>query len=237
MAGIGPVESIVLLCLCGLAVLGVSAVGLIAWLLTSERRGIPRHDHGELDGLGDDDHPHYLTDQRAVALFGGADHVHSLADLQDVQASAPLQGQVLLRARDFWQAQDLPARGSTSLMRVLVTVRREAPRLYEFWFTPDAPGNQTEIIDLPPAALQVFRETGNGPKYLTRIPVENIERVSRNVFRTSLRQESEFLRFTIDLMNLPLANSRNLRAHALENGLSFLGQGGDHTVTVHYRLS
>lgn len=232
MTGLGFVEMSVILCLCGLVVLGVFGFGVAIWLLAVERKS----SHGQLEGLLDDDHPQYLTEERAAALFRGGDHLHALVDLNDVQAAAPQEGQILVRSGDIWHAADLPGQGSQARFRQLVTVRRVAPRLFEFWFTPDAPGNQAEIIDLPLAGLQVFRETESGPKYLTRITVEEVERIRRNVFRVSLRQESEFLRFAFDLVNLPLINERNLRSYALENGLLFLGQGGDHTVTVHYQL-
>ncbi len=207
-------------------------LGIAIWLLAVERKS----SHGQLEGLLEDDHPQYLTGERAAALFRGGDHLHEMADLTDVEAAAAREGQVLARTGDIWRAGDLPKRGTEARYRQLATVRRVAPRLFEFWFTPDTPGNQAEIIDLPLAGLQVFRETESAPKYLTRITVEEVERIRRNVFRVSLRQESEFLRFAFDLVNLPLTNDRNLRSYALENGLFFLGQGGDHTVTVHFQL-
>jgi hypothetical protein len=192
--------------------------------------------HEQLAGLENDDHPQYLTGERAAALLGGGDHLHSLADLTDVQAATPQEGQGLIWSGGGWLSGDLPARGIEAHFRQLATVRRVAPRLFEFWFTPDTPGNQAEIIEVPLSALQVFRETDNSPKYLTRITVESVERVRRNVFRISIRQESDFLRFTFDLVNLLLTNDRNLRSYSKENGLHFLGQGGDHTVTVHFQM-
>jgi hypothetical protein len=237
MTTLGAVESLLLLCICGFILLGLAGLGLIVWFLTSERRNANASDHGALGGLGNDDHPQYLTAARASSFISGGDHDHSLVDLQDVVADEPREGQVLTHTGGRWQAHDLQVRGGVPHFRQLVTVRRESPRLYEFWFTPDTPGNQAEIIELPVAALQVFRETESRPKFLTRITVESVERIRRNVFRVSLRQESEFLRFAFDLLKLPLSNERNLRSYAQENGLNFLGQGGDQTVTVHFRLT
>lgn len=38
-------------------------------------------DHGALTGLGDDDHPQYLTNARGDARYAAIDHQHTLADL------------------------------------------------------------------------------------------------------------------------------------------------------------
>lgn len=44
-------------------------------------------DHGALLGLGDDDHPHYLNETRADALYSAIGHVHDLADVTGLSAA------------------------------------------------------------------------------------------------------------------------------------------------------
>ncbi len=118
-----PLKSLLLLCICGFILLGLAGLGLIVWFLTNERRNANASDHGALGGLGDDDHPQYLTATRAGSFFSGGDHDHSLVDLQDVVADAPREGQVLAHIGGRWQAQDLQSRGVQPHSRQLVTVR------------------------------------------------------------------------------------------------------------------
>lgn len=44
-------------------------------------------DHGALTGLGDDDHPQYLTNARGDARYAAIDHEHTLAELDQIALS------------------------------------------------------------------------------------------------------------------------------------------------------
>ena len=231
MTGFGVGEIVVLLCLCGFLAIGIAVLIGLAWIMMMGQRN-----HGELADLDRDDHPHYLTVGRGDPRYARQEHPHTIEDLDDVEAANAGAGDVLVRSQSQWEAMPLPASGEGTFARSLVRINRTAPRVLDCWFTPDAPGNQAEITELPLNALQVFRETQTGPKFLSKIGIQEVVSNRRNQFTIQLRQESEFLRIKFDLVNIPVSGDRTLKSFALENGLRYVGQSGDHTVTVHLRI-
>lgn len=57
--------------------------------------GVGTSEHGNLLGLGDDDHPQYLTEARGDARYSPLGHIHALDELGDVDALGPVDGEVL----------------------------------------------------------------------------------------------------------------------------------------------
>ncbi len=231
MTGLGVGEIVVLVCLCGFLGIGILVLIGLSWIMMMGQRN-----HGELADLNHDDHPQYLTVERGDPRYALQEHAHGVEALSDVDAANAMVGDVLVRAQNQWVARSLPDTGEASYARNLVTITRAGPRKFDCWFTPDAPGNQAEVIDLPLNALQVFRETQTRPKFLSKIAVEEVTAGRRNQFIVRLRQESEFLRIKFDLINIPMSGERTLKSFALENGLRYVGQSSDHTVTIHVRV-
>ena len=232
MTGFGVGEIVVLACVCGVVLIGLVIFAILAWLLM-----VGQKNHGELADLDADDHPHYLTVGRGDPRYASHGHSHTISELSDVETAAVRDGEVLGQSRGVWEPGQTAVSGDPAYARQMVRIIRLEPRLFDCWFTLDAPGNQAEIMDLPLNALQVFRETQTGPKYLSKISVASVEQVRRNQFRIQLRQESEFLRIKFDLVNIPVSGDRTLKSYALEYGLRFVGQSADHTVTVHIQVA
>jgi hypothetical protein len=70
-------------------------------------------DHGMLNGLGDDDHPQYLTDAEGDFRYAARNHTHALNDLSDVRPPALTQGgQVLTWNSETRQWELRPAAGN-----------------------------------------------------------------------------------------------------------------------------
>ena len=231
MPGLGVGEILIVACICGVLVVGLIALGLVVWLIS-----VGQKTHGDLADLNTDDHPHYLTVGRGDPRYAGIQHDHRLSDLSDIDAAAAQEGDVLVRSGEQWAGRSVHVSGETPFARTLVKVRRITPRTLECWFTLDAPGNRAEVIELPVSALQVFRETQTGPKFLAKVSIDEIEHVRRNLFHLRLRQESEFLRIKFDLVNIPVSGDRSIKSFAQEFGLRFVGQAGDSTVTVHFQV-
>jgi hypothetical protein len=232
MPGFGVGEIVVLTCICGVVLVGLVVFAVLAWLLM-----VGQKNHSELADLDADDHPQYLTVGRGDPRYARREHNHTLAELSDVGGQAAQDGEVQVQSRGSWEPGPSVVVGDPIYARRLVRITRVAPRLFDCWFTLDAPGNQTEIEDLPLSSLQVFRETQTGPKFLSKISVESVEQVRRNQFRVHLRQESEFLRIKFDLVNIPVSGDRTLKSFALDHGLRFVGQSADHTVTAHIQVA
>jgi hypothetical protein len=144
---------------------------------------------------------------------------------QPVSGSAPAPADQLTWTGDRW----VPA-----MPRVLpfATVFREDVRVYVVWFNIDAPNNRVEVADLTADGLQVFMETGNPNRFLTRINVTQIEQGARNVFRVFLERESVALRFTFLLNAIRPNVGRSLLEYARETNVHFLGYDGRETVTT-----
>jgi hypothetical protein len=216
---------IVTLAICGLTLVNLVLFFAVVWYIVRPRAA----PSGRLPGTQAAE-----TQPMAVAPRGEASlHTHDLNELLGVDIHAIPEGARLIWREGSWQPVASVSERSRQLAHPIAHIQRREARIYECWFTIDGPGNQAEVLDLPASALQVFRETQTGPKYLAKIEVLGIEKLRRNMFEIQLRQESERLRFSLDLLNIPTRDGRSLIAFARENNLQFLGLRGEATVTLH----
>lgn len=101
-------------------------------------------DHGALGGLGDDDHPHYLTNARGDLRYAALNHTHALADIGQGGASA---GQVLVWSGTAWAPANLVAQ-AVSVQRATMTATQAS--------TSTTLANVTQLV-LPMVANGVYR--------------------------------------------------------------------------------
>ena len=154
MTRLGVGEIVVLVCLCGFLGIGILVLIGLSWVMMISQRN-----HGELADLNRDDHPQYLTVERGDPRYASQEHIHGVEALSDVDAANAVVGDVLVRSQNQWVARSLPDTGEASYARNLVIISRAGFREFDCWFTPDAFGNQAEVIGLSLNVLQVFRET------------------------------------------------------------------------------
>lgn len=73
------------------------------WVARTPAAGVT--DHGGLTGLGDDDHPQYLTTGRGDTRYSPLVHTHALSSLADVNVPSANAGEVLTFDGSRWTAQ------------------------------------------------------------------------------------------------------------------------------------
>jgi hypothetical protein len=217
--------------------------------------------------------------------------LHNLDDLGDVNAGAPVDGQVLTRQAGQWVAAAVPGGGATGpaggdlsgtypnptvsglqtravansapdngdLLTWNARANRWEPRalavtlpfvtidrvqdtngiFYDLWFHLDAPTNGAEIPRLVENDMvQVAMETTQAPSFLRRINVTQVAQITRNLFRATLQQESDLLRFTFDVNSIGVligGAQQRLLQYIIESGMKFQGFDGGKTITAFVR--
>ena len=150
-----------------------------------------------------------------------------------VAGDAPSQDDSLMFAGGAWRPQPV-------FRKVLpfVTIARLGARQYRFWFNVDAPRNAVEIPELTLDQVVAFRETPTGPAFLTRVPLDRIDQVTRNLFTVILQQEpiNGLLRFRFALQAVRVSTGGSVSDYARAERIVFEGQTSDSDLTKFFLI-
>ncbi|MGY1776790.1 hypothetical protein ACI8AV_13095 [Geodermatophilus sp. SYSU D00804] len=219
-------------------------------------------DHGELVGLGDDDHPQYLLADGTRPLSGDLSAAgHRLVDLPPSTAG----GQPLVHGQgaggDLTAAypeprltavQGVPVDAQTPAERDVLLLHSGAWTARRPWVLPlvsiedtrregDEPGYLVWFhLDAPENRVEVAGIDGGvlvhretaTAPFLSEIGPEGTSRPFRNVFSVGVRQEAPLVRFTFALDQILLTDGRTLLAWAERLGIWFVGQAGEGDTSV-----
>ncbi len=152
-----------------------------------------------------------------------------LDELGDVNAAAPVDGQVLTRQGAAWVAAPIPPAAAVTLpvtlplATVTFSDANTTELFFELWFNLDAPANRAEVADPNSItnSLQPLAEmNAPGPGFLRRLAINSVQQVQipaappqpalavRNRFTIRIgivndrRVSMDLLRFNFDISNL-----------------------------------
>jgi hypothetical protein len=175
----------------------------------------------------------------------------ALDELGDVNAPAPIDGQVLTRQGTEWIAAPIPPAAPVTLpillplAAVTFTDSTTTDLIFDLWFNLDAPANRAEVIDVNSITnnLQPLAEmNAPGPGFLRRLAVNSVQQVQippappqpalavRNRFTVRIgvvndrRVSMELLRFNFDISNLQVITDG--ATNTQQSLLSFASRNG-----------